>query len=143
MRINELFKPGKDWKWSFKGSEEVVAVFHVGEIPYQFTAYAGNTNGAPSKVWEVEFRNATKGLHRTTKFGLTGTGNSAEVMSTVADIMREFLKLYQGKVSTLIFSAEEDSRQGLYAKMAKRLLPGWDLEQQHKTFILTAPQETL
>ena len=31
--LAELFQPGKDWKWSFKGSEEAVAVFHVGEIP--------------------------------------------------------------------------------------------------------------
>ena len=137
--ITELFQPGKNWQWAFRGSEEVVAEFQVGEILYRFTAYAGSKDGVPSKIWEVEFGNMSKGQSTRTKFGLTGTGNSAEVLSTVIDIMREFLKLYQGKVSTLIFSAKEDSRQGLYAKMIKRLLPKWTMEREGQTFILHAP----
>ena len=141
MRINEvilseLFKPGKKWQWGFTGSEEAIAVFHVGEVPYQFHAY---TYPGANGVWEVEFKNAERGLSRTTKFGLTGTGNSAEVMSTVADIMRGFLQRYQGKVTALMFTADEDSRQALYARMTKRLLPNWTLSQTDKQFVLTAP----
>ena len=135
-KINELFEPGKDWKWSFTGSEEAVAVFHVGEVPYQFHAY---TYPEANGTWDVEFKNAERGRTRYGKFGLTGTGNSAEVMSTVTDIMREFLQRYQGKVTALTFTADEQSRQSLYARMAKRLLPTWQLTQTDKQFILTAP----
>jgi len=133
--ISELFQPGKDWKWSFQGSEEAVAVFHVGEVPYMFHAYG--TDGQ----WEVEFKRHGSKLDRMQKFGLTGTGNSAEVMSTVVDIMRAFLDKYKDKIQVLAFSAKEDSRQGLYAKMAKRLLPNWTLTQNAEHFTLVAPNQ--
>jgi ribosomal protein S18 acetylase RimI-like enzyme len=134
-KLDELFQPGKDWKWSFQGSEEAVAVFHVGKLPYMFHAY-----GADGQ-WEVEFKRHGNKLDRSQKFGLTGTGNSAEVMSTVVDIMRAFLDKYKDKIEVLIFSAKEDSRQGLYAKMVKRLLPNWIMRQDKEEFILIAPSE--
>lgn len=132
-KLDELFQPGKDWKWSFQGSEEAVAVFHVGELPYVFHAYG--TDG----VWEVEFKRHGSKLDRSQKFGLTGTGNSAEVMSTVVDIMRAFLDKYKDKIEVLRFSAKEGSRQGLYARMVKRLLPDWVMKQEGEEFILVAP----
>lgn len=137
--ITELFDTNKAWKWSFTGSEEAVAVFHINDIPYQFIAYTySDTPG----VWEVEFKNAGRGQGRATKFGLTGTGNSAEVMSTIADIMRAFLEKYKDKIEKLVFTAKESSRQALYARMAKRLLPNWQLTQAGSDFILTAPRAT-
>jgi hypothetical protein len=134
-KLDELFQPGKDWKWSFQGSEEAVAVFHVGEVPYMFHAYG------PDPIWEVEFKQHGSKLNRSQQFGLTGTGNSAEVMSTIVDIMREFLAKYKDKIEVLIFSAKEDSRQGLYARMVKRLLPNWTMKQDGESFVLTAPKQ--
>ena len=132
--VTELFEPGKKWQWSFTGSEEAVAVFHVGEVPYMFHAY-----GADGE-WEAEFKRYGNKLDRSQKFGLTGTGNSAEVMSTVVDIMRAFLEKYKDKIQVLTFSAKEDSRQGLYARMAKRLLPDWTMKQSGEHFVLVAPK---
>ena len=134
--LAELFTSGEPWKWSFRGSEEAVAVFHVDGVPYKFYAYMYPET--PTS-WEVEFEDATRGLTRTQKFGLTGKGNSAKVMATVVDIMGAFLKEYQSKITKLTFSAKEDSRQGLYAKMAHRLLPTWHIEQVGGAFELTAP----
>jgi hypothetical protein len=133
--VTELFQPGKDWKWSFQGSEEAVAVFHVGEVPYMFHAY-----GADGE-WEVEFKQHGSKLDRSQKFGLTGTGNSAEVMSTVVDIMRAFLSKYKDRINVLTFSAKEDSRQGLYVRMVKRLLPDWTIQQKDEFFTLFAPKQ--
>jgi hypothetical protein len=132
--ITELFQPGKDWRWSFQGSEEAVAVFQIGEVPYMFHAYGSDGE------WEAEFKQHGSKLSRTQKFGLTGTGNSAEVMSTVVDIMRAFLEKYRDKIQVLIFSAKEDSRQGLYARMVKRLLPNWTMTQKDEFFTLVAPK---
>jgi 8-oxo-dGTP pyrophosphatase MutT (NUDIX family) len=132
--VTELFQPGKDWKWSFQGSEEAVAVFHVGEVPYMFHAYGSDGE------WEAEFKRYGNKLDRIQKFGLTGTGNSAEVMSTVVDIMRAFLEKYKDKIQVLTFSAKEDSRQGLYARMVKRLLPDWTMKQSGEHFVLVAPK---
>lgn len=136
--ITELFQPGKKWQWGFTGSEEAVAVFHVGDVPYQFHAYTYSDNPT---VWEVEFKNASRDIRqRSSKFGLTGTGNSAEVMSTIVDIMREFLQRYQGSIEQLTFTADEPSRQALYTRMAKRLLPNWEVVQSGKNFTLAAPE---
>jgi len=135
MLIRELFEPGKSWQWEFTGSEEAIATFQVGEVPYMFHAY-----GADGQ-WEAEFKQHGNKLSRIQKFGLTGTGNSAEVMGTVVDIMRAFLAKYQGKIEVLTFSAKEDSRQGLYARMVKRLLPTWTMKQSGEEFVLVAPND--
>ena len=142
--LDELFKPGKkNWEWGFRGSEEVEAKFEVGGVPYKF--YASTDPVFFPGTWEVEFssRSAEEPTSpRGAKFGLTGTGNSAEVMSIVADIMREFLQMYQGNVSKLLFTADEKSRQSLYARMTKRLLPNWELTQNGKQFVLSNPELT-
>lgn len=127
--IAELFEPkAPTWKWVFRGSEEATADFKVGDVPYRFYAYSNGEND-----WEVEFKINSNEYDQNgkikfgTKFGLAGTGNSAEVMSTVVDIMREFLEMYRGKIDTIGFTAEEPSRQKLYMRMMKRLLPNWTI----------------
>lgn len=133
MRITELFQPGKSWDWEFRGSEEAVATFSVKGVNYTFHAYG--TDG----VWEVEFHLRGGGGSHGEKFGISGTGNSAEVFGTVVDIMREFLNQYKDLISSLRFSAKEDSRQSLYAKMAQRLLPDWGFYQDGQDIVLTSP----
>lgn len=140
MFIAELFEPGKNYEWQFRGSEEAMADFKVGNIPYRFYAY---TDSSTPGSWEVEFKNNTrdKPMGRTAKFGLTGTGNAAEVMATVSDIMREFLQQYKGSVKAITFTADEASRKSLYMRMVKRLLPDWDLTVHDKNlFVVTAPK---
>lgn len=133
-QVAELFQPGKEWQWTFRGSEEAAANFEVGNVPYLFHAFG--TDGE----WEVEFKREGSKLDRANKFGLTGTGNSAEVMSTVVDIMRSFLEQYKDKIEQLTFSAKEDSRRSLYAKMVKRLLPDWHMTAlPNGSFILYNP----
>lgn len=144
MRLDELFKnPSTEWKWGFRGSEEVEADFVVGEIQYKFYAYA-NAHKDPSS-WEVEFKvveDGTPGNRSGNRYGITGTGNSAQVMSTVVDILRNFLFQYKHRITKLIFSAKEGSRRDLYARMVKRLLPDWDLKLSGRDFYLTAPEVT-
>lgn len=126
--ITEVFQPGKtNWQWKFRGSEEARADFAVGDRTYHWQAFA-HIRSNPTK-WEVQFMTARKTTDPDTLdiWGKTGTGNSAEVLSTAVDITREFLKEYGDKVLELTFNAKEDSRIGLYAKMIKRLLPDWNL----------------
>jgi GNAT superfamily N-acetyltransferase len=127
--ITEVFKPGKtNWKWSRLGSNEAAAFFNVGDREYLWQAFTGRGN---PKKWEIQFRLVRKpdvDPDKLDMFGKTGTGSSAEVMSTAVDITRAFLKEYGlDNVEEITFNAKEDSRIGLYAKMIKRLLPDWDL----------------
>jgi len=126
--LNELFQQGKkNWEWKFRGSEEARASFTVGDRTYHWQAFSRKPN---SKKWEVQFMMDRKDTDPQYMdiWGTTGTGNSAEVLSTAVDIIREFLQKYGlDKVEEITFNAKEDSRIGLYAKMIKRLLPDWDL----------------
>lgn len=126
--VTELFQSGKqNWQWRFRGSEEAAASFGVGDREYLWQALRHST----SKAWEIQFRlirDFDRDPDDLDLFGTTGTGNSAEVLSTAVDITRAFLQEYGlDQVEELTFNAKEDSRIGLYAKMIKRLLPDWDL----------------
>jgi hypothetical protein len=134
--ITELFAPGKPWKWDYNSDTEAEATFVIGDIQYKFYAFSSDAG-----IWEVEFK-IVEGGDPGNRFGITGTGNAAEVMSTVTDILRAFLAKYQDKINTLMFSAKESSRQALYARMAKRLLPTWEFKQLRRSFALTAPKAT-
>jgi len=128
--IAELFKPGKkNWEWMFRGSQEAVADFTVGDRQYRWQAFSESNK----TKWEIQFRLIRQDAdpEKLDLFGRTGTGNSAEVFSTAVDITRSFLEYYGlDKVEEITFNAKEDSRIGLYAKMIARLLPNWDLYQK-------------
>lgn len=140
--LMELFQPGKDWKWAFRGSEEAFAEFTVGDVEYLWYARTGRE----PTTWTITFKR--KGQDTPEKaFGLSGTGNSAEVMSTVIDITRSFLEYYNSvadRVLELRFSSAGDSRTSLYVKMVKRLLPNWNLHTKkvgsETDFYLTNPR---
>ena len=130
--ITELFQPGKkNWEWARLGRDEASAFFNAGGREYLWQAFTPRSN---PKKWEIQFRLLRKSdvdPDDLDLFGTTGTGNSAEVMSTAVDITRAFLKDYGlDNVEEITFNAKEDSRIGLYAKMIKRLLPNWDLHSK-------------
>jgi hypothetical protein len=137
MLLQELFKNDTtNWKWGFQGSQEASARFVVGDIEYQFYAYMLSPYQGD---WEVEFK-VSHGVDPKYRYSVTGTGNAAHVMAVVVEILREFLQKYKDKISTLKFSAEENSRQDLYMRMIRRLLPTWDCKVSGDYFLLTPPK---
>ena len=133
--IHELFDGGKDWKWTYQDKNQASAEFVVGDVHYTFMA-GQDPDEAPGD-WDVEF--AAKQSHGTASWGVTGTGNSAQVFGTVVEIMKAFITSKKASIRRMTFAAKEDSRQGLYARMVKRLLPKWNLEQSGEAFVLTRP----
>jgi len=130
--VTEVFQPGKtNWKWSRLGATIASAYFKVGDREYLWQAFTGSNR----KKWEIQFRlvrNPEVDPDNLDLYGKTGTGNSAQVLSTAVDITRAFIKEYGiDRVEEITFNAKEDSRIGLYAKMIQRLLPNWDLYQKY------------
>ena len=114
MFIAELFEPNKNWEWIRRTDQEARAHFAVGGREYIWDAFVHMGNkGSNSKKWEVQFRlvrNQTD-PDNLDLFGQTGTGNSAEVLSTAVDITRAFLQHYGlDSVEEITFNAKEDSR---------------------------------
>lgn len=137
MILSELFKStAVPWNWTFRGSEEVEAKFKIGEIEYVFYAYMGS--GDSIGEWEMEFKvgNTT---NRRSKYGVTGSGNAAVVMSTIVAIIKDFLNDYIKQVKVIHFTASEKSRRDLYAAMIRRLLPTWTVTHHGTHFTLTSP----
>lgn len=142
MRITELFgaqDTTKTWKWVSFDDNTAEADFNVGDVPYRFMAYQDSYE-APGD-WEVAFI-TKKPADGQSYYGITGTGRSSEVFSTVVNIMREFIDKKGKSIRRLTFAAKEGSRQDLYAKMIKRLLPDWTFDQKGADFILTRPNLT-
>jgi hypothetical protein len=135
MLITELFDGGKDWKWTYQDKNQASAEFTIGKVHYTFMA-GQDPDEAPGD-WDIEF--AAKQAHGTASWGVTGTGNSAQVFGTVVEIMKAFISGKKASIRRMTFAAKEDSRQGLYARMVKRLLPKWNLEQNGEAFVLTRP----
>lgn len=135
MKIYELFNPEDvSWKWDYNSPNEAEATFVIGNIQYKFYAYSSEEG-----IWDVEFK-VDKGGLPANRYGITGTGNAAQVMSTVVDILKQFLQTHKGQISQLIFSAKENSRRKLYARMVRRLLPTWNFQQIDGAFSLTEPE---
>ena len=134
--IAELFTGNKQWQWTFQDDNQAIANFEIGGVPYKFFA-AQDSDEAPGD-WEIEFTAKVESSGNAT-WGVTGTGNAAEVFGTVVDILKTFLADRKGAVRRLTFAAKEGSRQGLYAKMVKRLLPSWDLQHYGESFTVTKP----
>jgi len=146
--ITEIFQSGKkNWEWIRRDNTYASARFSVGDRTYTWQAHGAESDNDGPTRWILEFRieRELADPDRLDVWGKTGTGNSAEVMSTAVDITREFIKEYGDKISELTFDAKEDSRIGLYAKMIARLLPGWELNQTYNKnfgmeFRLTNPK---
>lgn len=140
MKVNELFGAqdavNNSVKWSEPNDGWVAADFTVGGMKYRFNAYS-DPDEAPG-VWEIEFES----LEGPTRFGINQTGRSAEVFTVVVNIIREFISKKNPKIKRLTFAAKEGSRQDLYVRMVRRLVPDWKFEfdSDDGGFILTKPR---
>jgi len=144
IELLELFGSGRNWMWRKKSATSATAVFKVGGVPYKFDAFKLDDmddmdDVDADGVWEIEFEIVDKALNLPNVHGVSGTGNAAQVMGTVVDIIREFLKIY--KVSQLDFVGIGASRQSLYVRMIQRLLPDWTLVMKNAVFRLIAPTD--
>lgn len=149
--ITELFQQSTvPWVWGPRSSDEAFVSFTVGQQNYRF--YASNSPDDPEE-WEIEFAATSKYSNGPSKdklkydYDLNGAGSGALVMSTVVSIMREFLKEYKHKISSIQFSAKEKSRQKLYTRMLQRLLPSWTFSRSidslsgSEKYLLTKPSD--
>lgn len=117
MRIQELFTQPFAWKWTDQSGGLQKAEFSTGKIQYTVNFYLFEED---IDEWLVEFDAGPSA------FGITGTGDSAQVFATVIDIIKKFKQTHPK--SRLKFSASEPSRQKLYLSLVKRLSPQYDVE---------------
>lgn len=133
-QIEETFNSTVDYHWRELSPRIGEAVFKVGKVPYQFTF---------QRLTSAEVITVAFGLlnpkGKQSPYGVTGTGNQQQVFGTVVAIMRDILDKFP-TTAKIVFSAAEENRQKLYARMAKTLLPDWIVQQNADIFKLINPE---
>jgi hypothetical protein len=143
MRIDEIMSSTSvPWKWTTRGERYANAEFFVGGVEYDFNAKNSEYDHIDadrdvvghddedeeteevdySGYWEISF----KGNGKT---GMTGTGNSAQVISAVTAILKDFLITYDDKIRVIEYDVQGSSgRAGVYGRIFSKLLPNWTQE---------------
>ncbi len=134
MKITELFQQSYQWKWMTKTATIKSAVF---SIPDTELSYIVNfkkiknikkllpkgydvTTLEKRQVWECDFEIKSNSGEKLASFGITGTGNAAQVLATIIDIIKDLnAQIPTGLI--LYFTAFDESRIKLYTKIAQRL----------------------
>lgn len=123
MLIQELFTQPFKWIWVDQESQYYTALFSTGKFQYEvnFELYDEAMN-----TWNLEFNIDPESIRDRIvpggAFGITKTGDAAQVFATVIKIIKNFKKINPD--STLRFTAEEPSRQKLYLSLVKKLSSG-------------------
>ena len=120
MLLLELFQDPYGWEESEDSDGDgYTFVFQTDKgIKYDVDIERINSHNGDVPLWSVEFSNQSSAASN--RYGLTGSGNSPQVMATVMDIVKDFAE-NSGGVFT--FSAKEPSRASLYGRMLKRFIP--------------------
>ena len=136
MILKELFDRPQPHKWTRAGglifnrnTDDAKANFKIGNHQYVFNAFKIKPG-----VYKVNFGQVES--NKKVRYDITNTGSEVPVFSTVANIITDFITTYDPQV--IVFSAEEASRQKLYARLVNRLLKdSWQVKQDGQFFTLT------
>jgi len=143
MRVNELMATTSvPWKWTTRGERYATAEFFVGGVEYDFNAKNSEYDHIDADrdvvgyddedeeteevdyrgYWEISF----KGNGKTS---MTGTGNSAQVISAITAIIKDFVTTYGNKIRVIEYDVQGSSgRAGVYGRIFSKLLPTWTQE---------------
>jgi hypothetical protein len=140
MRINEIMAATSiPWKWTYRGERQATAEFTVGNVLYEFKAKNSEYDHVDadrdvidyddeaeegnevdySGYWEISFDGNGK-------TNMLGTGNAAQVISAITDIIKDFIVKYNNKIRVIEYDVQGSSgRAGVYGRIFSRLLPNW------------------
>lgn len=140
MRINELMAATSvPWKWTYSSERQATAEFTVGNVQYEFKAknseydhvdadrdstdYDDEDDEVDYKgYWEISFTGNGK-------VNMIGTGNAAQVISAITDIIKDFIVKYNNKIRVIEYDVQGSSgRAGVYGRIFSKLLPNWTQE---------------
>jgi hypothetical protein len=139
MRINELMAATSvPWKWTSRSERQATAEFTVGNILYEFKAKNSEYDHVDAdrdvigyddeeEAEEVDYRGYWEiSFTGNGKVNMLGTGNAAQVISAITDIIRNFITTYDNKIRVIEYDVQGSSgRAGVYGRIFSKLLPTW------------------
>lgn len=138
MRLTEVLKNPLKWEIDYEDPLDFSATFIISKYQYTFSAEKLTDELVPD-TWEITFYQEDITMkYRLPRIDITGTGHQFIIFATIIDIVTYFLKKY--KPHQLVYFAEEESRQSLYSKIFKNVLPNWIINPfRNKKFKITNP----
>lgn len=116
MILCELFDRKAEWEVTREGTNQYEAKFNVGDYQIVF----GAARNDPKSEWSIDFfQKSEHGID----FSMTGTGNEFLIMSTIKEIIQDFINRYQPTSFYFTADRNDPSRISTYAKMMKRYVP--------------------
>jgi hypothetical protein len=139
MRINELTAATSvPWKWISRSERQATAEFTVGNVLYEFKAKNSEYDHVDAdrdvigyddeeEAEEVDYRGYWEiSFTGNGKVNMLGTGNAAQVISAITDIIRNFITTYDNKIRVIEYDVQGSSgRAGVYGRIFSKLLPTW------------------
>jgi hypothetical protein len=129
------------WKWTYSSERQATAEFTVGDIQYQFKAKNSEYDHVDAdrdvigyddeeEAEEIDYRGYWEiSFTGNGKTNMMGTGNAAQVISAITDIIKEFLIKYNKKIRVIEYDVQGSSgRSGVYGRIFSKLLPNWTQE---------------
>jgi ethanolamine ammonia-lyase large subunit len=142
MRFNEIMATTSvPWKWTYRSERQATAEFTVGDVRYEFKAKNSEYDHVDAdrdvidyddeeETEEVDYRGYWEiSFTGNEKVDMLGTGNAAQVISAITDIIKDFITIYNDKIRVIEYDVQGSSgRAGVYGRIFSRLLPNWTKE---------------
>jgi hypothetical protein len=109
-RIKELFDSDIPYEIIYKTDYGMTVEFSVGSYVYEFEATKVHIGGETQ--YNIVF-------HQEGDFNITGTGDQFLIFGTIANIFKEFIRIYRPDMFR--FAAKEKSRIRLYHTFANKI----------------------
>ena len=128
------------WKWTYSSERQATAEFTVGGVEYEFKAKNSEYDHVDAahdaigyddeEAEEVDYRGYWEiSFTGNGKTNMMATGNAAQVISAITDIIKEFIVKYNKKIRVIEYDVQGSSgRSGVYGRIFSRLLPDWTQE---------------
>jgi hypothetical protein len=126
------------WKWTSRSERQATAEFTVGNVLYEFKAKNSEYDHVDAdrdvigyddeeEAEEVDYRGYWEiSFTGNGKVNMLGTGNAAQVISAITDIIRNFITTYDNKIRVIEYDVQGSSgRAGVYGRIFSKLLPTW------------------
>jgi len=114
VRYRELFDSPGDYEWTSKTATSWNAAFQVNDKHYEASL---DCKQVAKDAWTFNFWQTSP----SPSMSITGTGDAGQVFSVIVKIGQDFLK--EKKPAVVTFTAMEENRRTLYARMVERFTP--------------------
>lgn len=141
MKLDEIMDKSVPYEIEHESEDGWSTAFKIGgrEINLHITRREGSEE---PDTFEIEFNQMYKKLFQTARgaeertvqsYKKTGSGNEFVVFSTVAKIVKDFIRKMKPKA--FVFDGDKEENRGpIYTKLVKRVIPaGWKMERDDET----------